>query len=611
METRDESTHEASSVTDEFKVVELAQSQEVGEKLCDVYTRDGSLDRFGKPAAKGRTGGWKSGMLLLVNQGLATLAFVGVEVNMVLFSTRVLKQTNAEAANTFSRWMGTVNLFSLMGAFLSDSYLGRYLTCAIFQVIFIIGLAMLSVSTYLFLLQPRGCGKIGFPCDSHSPLEVAIFYISIYLIALGNGASEPSLATFGADQFDEEDTEEKRSKVSFFSYFYVALNLGSMFSETVLAYIENLGNWVLGFWISTGCGFVAFVLLLSGTFRYRHFKTSGNPISRFCQVIVASTKKMKLEVPSHGDGLYEVHGKASETSSVRNIHHTDDFRFLDRAAIITPEDMTLIPNKGYSPNPWHLCTITQVEEVKCLLRLLPIWLCTILYSVVFIQMVSLFVEQGAAMNTSISSFHIPPASMTVFDIVSVSTFIIFYDRLILPYYTKLTKSKPKVPTELQRMGIGLVIAIMAILSAGIVEQQRLKYAKKGDKELSSLSIFWQIPQYVLIGVSEAFMYVAQLEFFAAQTPDGLKSLGIGLSMSSTAMGSYLCSFLLTVVMKITTKNGQPGWIPPNLNDGHMDRFFFLSAALTTLNLVLYVSCAKRYKCISLEKREGAEMEVMP
>lgn len=73
-----------------------------------------------------------------VNQGLATLAFFGVGVNLVLFLTRVLGQDNATAANNVSLWTGTVYLCSLVGAFLSDSYWGRYLTCAIFQLIFVL-----------------------------------------------------------------------------------------------------------------------------------------------------------------------------------------------------------------------------------------------------------------------------------------------------------------------------------------------------------------------------------------------------------------------------------------------------------------------------------------
>jgi len=56
----------------------------------------------------------------------------------VVFLTRVVGQNNAEAANNVSKWTGTVYIFSLVGAFLSDSYWGRYKTCAVFQVIFVI-----------------------------------------------------------------------------------------------------------------------------------------------------------------------------------------------------------------------------------------------------------------------------------------------------------------------------------------------------------------------------------------------------------------------------------------------------------------------------------------
>ena len=74
---------------------------------------------------------------IAVNQGLATLAFFGVGVNLVLFLTRVLNKDTADAANNVSKWTGTVYLCSLVGAFLSDSYWGRYLTCAVFQLILV------------------------------------------------------------------------------------------------------------------------------------------------------------------------------------------------------------------------------------------------------------------------------------------------------------------------------------------------------------------------------------------------------------------------------------------------------------------------------------------
>lgn len=73
-----------------------------------------------------------------MNQGLATLAFFGVGVNLVLFLTRVMGEDNTTAANSVSKWTGTVYIFSLLGAFLSDSYWGRYMTCTVFQAIFVV-----------------------------------------------------------------------------------------------------------------------------------------------------------------------------------------------------------------------------------------------------------------------------------------------------------------------------------------------------------------------------------------------------------------------------------------------------------------------------------------
>ncbi|XP_038684953.1 protein NRT1/ PTR FAMILY 7.2-like [Tripterygium wilfordii] len=582
------------------------------KKEQEISTLDGSVDRHGHPAIRTRTGTWVAGVLLLVNQGLATLAFFGVGVNLVVFLTRVIGQDNAEAANNVSKWTGTVYIFSLLGAFLSDSYWGRYKTCAIFQSIFVIGLVSLSITTYTFLVKPSGCGDEDTPCGSHSGYQMGLFYFSIYLIALGNGGYQPNIATFGADQFDEEDPEEGHSKIAFFSYFYLALNLGSLFSNTVLGYFEDKGMWALGFWASAVSATLALILFLCGTPRYRHFTPKGNPLSRFCQVFVAAIRKWNVVMIPNEHHLFE----ADETKNIgdrdRKIIHTEGFRFLDRAAVVTSEDYTdKVKDDNTPPNPWHLCAVTQVEEVKCILRLLPIWLCTILYSVVFTQMASLFVEQGAAMKTNISTFHIPPASMSSFDILSVAAFIFIYRRVLDPLVARLRKD-PKGLTELQRMGIGLVIAIMSMISAGLVELFRLKYAKKdcvNCENSSSLTIFWQIPQYVLVGASEVFMYVGQLEFFNSQAPDGLKSFGSALCMTSISLGNYVSSLLVTIVMKISTGDDLPGWIPGNLNKGHLDRFYFLLAALTTADLLVYIVCAKWYKYIKFEGKGNGDQDV--
>ncbi|KAE8678839.1 Protein NRT1/ PTR FAMILY 7.3 [Hibiscus syriacus] len=545
-------------------------------------------------------GGWKLASLLLVNQGLATLAFFGVGVNLVLFLTRVLDQDNASAANNVSKWTGTVYLCSLIGAFLSDSYWGRYLTCAIFQLILVLGLALLSLASRLFLINPADCGDGIRLCNTPSPLGSAMFYLSIYLVAFGYGGHQPTLATFGSDQFDDSHQKGANSKAAFFSYFYFALNVGSLFSNTILVYYENSGKWTLGFLVSFGSAIIALLFYLLGTPRYRYIKESGNPLPRVAQVFVAAYRKWGV-TPATVDALYEVEGTESAIKGSRKILHSDDFKFLDKAATITPNDLSALNN------PWRLCTVTQVEEAKCVLKMLPIWLCTIMYSVIFTQMASLFVEQGDVMASKLGDFRIPAASMSAFDICSVLIWTGVYRHIVVPLARTLSNN-PKGLTELQRMGIGLIIGMIAMVAAGFTEIQRLKFVTPGEKK-SSLSIFWQVPQYVLVGASEVFMYVGQLEFFNAQAPDGIKSFGSSLCMASMSLGNFVSSLLINIVMEITTRGGSPGWIPEDLNSGHMDRFYFLIAGLAAVDFIIYVFCARWYTCINLDTSEkGIELE---
>ncbi|CAN1841591.1 Protein NRT1/ PTR FAMILY 7.1 [Linum perenne] len=539
--------------------------QETSHAVTAATSDQNIQDKTSPIIAKGK-GGWVAAFLLLANQGLATLAFFGVGVNLVLFLARVMGRSNADAANEVSIWTGTVYLCSLLGAFLSDSYWGRFRTCGIFQGVFVVGLVLISVSTGVYLIKPDNCGDGFLDCKPATNPGSWIFTLSIYLVALGYGGHQPTLATFGADQFDESSPKQQDARAAFFCYFYFALNCGSLISNTVLVYYEDTGKWTIGFIASLGAAVLALVLYLAGMPLYRYIAPCGNPLPRVAQVFVVAIKKRKVPSVSP-DELYEVEGTESAIKGSRKIKHSNEFEMLDKAATITESD------NPAERHPWKLCTVTQVEEAKCVLKMLPIWLCTIIYSVVFTQMASLFVEQGDVMNTKIGNFRLPAGL-----------------------------------TELQRMGIGLVIGMLAMVAAGITEIMRLKNVSKGEK-ISKLSVFWQIPQYALVGASEVFMYVGQLEFFNGQAPDGIKSFGSSLCMASISLGNYVSSLLVNMVMIITARGQNPGWIPEDLNRGRMDLFYFTIAGLTVVDLVAYVLCARWYKPISLDYSHNKEVEV--
>jgi len=455
------------------------------------------------------------------------------------------------------------------------------------------------------LLKPQGCGDGKLECNETSVVGRAIFYLAIYLVAFGYGGHQPTVATFGADQFGDESNSKghvssTKSKSAFFAYFYFALNCGSLFSNTVLVYYEDKGSWTLGFWVSTAAALLGLLLFLSGSPRYRYVKAHGNPLPRVAQVFVAACRKRNAKL-ANADDLYELRGSESAIKGSRKIVHTANFRFLDKAATITNKDLL------EQENPWNLCTVSQVEEAKCVLKLLPIWLCTIIYSVIFTQMASLFVEQGDVMDTRIGNFHFPAASMSTFDICSVLVCTGIYRHILVPFVGKLSRN-PKGLSELQRMGVGLVIGMLAMAAAGITEIERLKRVVPNHKS-SSLSVFWQVPQYVLVGASEVFMYVGQLEFFNGQAPDGIKSFGSALCMASISFGNYVSSLLVRMVMLITSRGDSPGWISSDLNYGHIDRFYFLIMALTAIDVVLFIVCARWYKPITFIETEPVDIQL--
>ncbi|KAK4278609.1 hypothetical protein QN277_016435 [Acacia crassicarpa] len=556
----------------------------------EVYTKDGTVDFRGNPANKKKTGTWKACPFILGNECCERLAYYGMSTNLVLYFKKRLHQHSATASKNVSDWSGTCYITPLIGAFFADAYLGRYWTIATFSIIYVIGMILLTLSASVPGIKPTCHGEDCHATDGQS----AICFVALYLIALGTGGIKPCVSSYGADQFDDADEVEKEHKSSFFNWFYFSINIGALIASSLLVYVQDNVGWGWGFGIPAVTMALAVVSFFSGTRMYRNQKPGGSPLTRNFQVIVASIRKHKVAVPEDKSLLYEVADTESVIQGSRKLDHSKGLSFFDKAAV--PEESDSVKSPA---NPWRLCSVTQVEELKAIIRLLPVWATGIIFATVYAQMSTLFVLQGATLDPHVgnSSFKIPPASLSIFDTISVIFWVPVYDQIIVPVARKFTGHKNGI-TQLQRMGIGLFISIFSMISAGVLEVIRLRMVRRHnyyELEQVPMSIFWQVPQYFIIGCAEVFMFIGQLEFFYEQAPDAMRSLCSALQLLTVALGQYLSSLLVTIVTSISTKNGSPGWIPDNLNYGRIHYFFWLLAVLSALNLVIYVLVARMYK----------------
>ncbi|KAK2632074.1 hypothetical protein EUGRSUZ_L02031 [Eucalyptus grandis] len=261
-------------------------------------------------------------------------------------------------------------------------------------------------------------------------------------------------------------------------------------------------------------------------------------------------------------------------------------RFLNKACVRTG-----------STSLWKLSSVTQVEETKQMLRMIPILLATFVPSCMMAQINTLFVKQGTTLDRSMGSFKIPPASLAGFTTASMLVCIVVYDRVFVKIMRRWTKN-PRGISLLQRMGIGLLLHIMVMTVASFTERWRLRVAREHGLVESGgqipLTIFILLPQFVLMGVADGFLEVAKMEFFYDQVPESMKSLGTSYAMATLGIGNFISSFLLSTVSRLTERNGHHGWILDNLNASRLDYYYAFFAVLTLLNFAFFLFVAKHY-----------------
>lgn len=560
------------------------------------------VDWLGRAAAGRKLGGWRSSGFILGGACCGYFAFAGIFLNLVLYLIRVWHQSNAGAANNLTNVLGTLLFTSLIGGFLGDAYWGRLWTAMAFLLMFTVGTMLLAMAA---TLRQHAAMTNGLQ---------AFLMLALYITALGNGSYIAVLASLGGDQF-----ETPQEKAAFFNWFFVFSNIGQFLALTVLTYFENSGKWALGFWICGAALVLAVVLFVLSAPKCRQYRPGGNPFVRILQVLVSATRKsiLKRVKPEAGLHFYEVEGEESVIPGCRKLRHTNGLRWLDKAATVTEEDMDEEGRYKDAGNSWKLCTVTEVEEMKCVIRVIPVIIAAVIFSTMLAQMTTLFVEQGATMDTRLgnTNFRVPPGSMQIFVILASIVSAPAYEFILVPRLTACTLH-PKGISSLQRIAWGLVISMLAMIVAALVEMKRLQLAHNithGPASTSlqavPMSIFWLLPQNFLVGLAQVFASVGQLDFFYTELSDGMRSLGISMPFVCFGLGNYVSTLLVTVVTHITTHNGKDlGWIPMNLNQGHVDYFYWLLAALLLGALIFLLICTHSYTYLQAKETQNEAHE---
>uniref|UniRef100_A0A8R7QB67 Uncharacterized protein n=1 Tax=Triticum urartu TaxID=4572 RepID=A0A8R7QB67_TRIUA len=77
--------------------------------------------------------GWKAMPYVIGNETFEKLGTIGTLSNLLVYLTTVYHMPSVKAATLLNVFSGTSNLATVFGAYISDTYLGRYTTITLIQ----------------------------------------------------------------------------------------------------------------------------------------------------------------------------------------------------------------------------------------------------------------------------------------------------------------------------------------------------------------------------------------------------------------------------------------------------------------------------------------------
>ncbi|CAN8268249.1 unnamed protein product [Cochlearia groenlandica] len=559
-----------------------------------------TVDSFDDDQTKLVYRGWKVMPFIIGNETFEKIGIIGTLSNLLVYLTQVFNLKSITAATIINAFSGTINFGTFVAAFLCDTYFGRYKTLSVAVIACFLGSLVILLTAAVPALHPVTCAKTSITCQGPNVGQILFLLCGLGLLVVGAGGIRPCNLAFGADQFNPKSESGKKGINSFFNWYFFTFTFAQIISLTLVVYIQSNVSWTIGLSIPVGLMFLACVIFFAGDKLYVKVKASGSPLAGIAHVIAAAMKKRGLKpVKQPWINLYN-HIPSNYANTT--LKYTDQFRFLDKAAIMTTVDK-LNPD-GSASDPWKLCTLQQVEEVKCIVRVIPIWFAAaVYYLAISIQMTyPVFQAQQSDRRLGSGGFTIPGATYVVFLMTGMTVFIIFYDRVLVPSFRRVTGLETGI-TLLQRIGAGIAFAVLSLLVSGFIEQKRRHVALTKPTlgmavrtgEISSMSALWLIPQLVLAGIAEGFAAIGTMEFYYKQFPENMRSFAGSIFYVGAGVSSYLASFLISTVHRSTEHSPSGNWLAEDLNKAKLDYFYFMLTGILVVDMVYFLLMAKWYR----------------
>ncbi|XP_065199174.1 solute carrier family 15 member 4-like [Sycon ciliatum] len=486
---------------------------------------------------------------------------------------------------------------SMLGAILSgllaDTLFGHYR-------VLLVSLLLQLAGSLLLLAAVVAESNVAHDEKHHSSLE-GLVISGLVLFGLGLAGSTGTEIPLGVSQHALRGESGQQAKV-FFPRYYWCINVGSMLGLLSGVIQVQESYHVYGYILPPVFYFLSVIaLLLLNRTILGEMPSRANPISdtwtvakEAIRVRWRKNKRSPMVFTQERQGANRLYWKDSAGSLANWVRYAE---------------------KTYGGS----FDYNRVAKVHNFLSVLAVLSAMMFCQITLAQTLTSFVSQGNLMRLPIQrapanngSFHIPASSFTAFNSIGVLLGTPIVICVIYPGWQAWSKGTP--PSHLKRITFGMMLAIVVLMAAAALEVERRK-AGRWDAlttadhsanphskilKVSSLPIYYQVPQYTLSGLSEVFITVSALEFAYSCSPPRMKGIAVGLVYASIGLSSIVSVGALLLIHAL-----HPSMFYVSDQQGQVYYYYIALAGIMLVGLVLFLIVSKRFKRVPIYSSAGA------
>ncbi|KAJ3074550.1 hypothetical protein HDU98_010913 [Podochytrium sp. JEL0797] len=466
-----------------------------------------------------------------------------------------------EANSLYHIFQGVAYYTPLVGAILSDSFLGKFKTISLLSCVYLCGLILMTITSWPTIMgvETTHLSRVG-------PL------IGLFSVALGTGGIKPCVSSFGGDQFLET---QKYGLQKFYNYFYMSINVGSLVASYASPAVQKMEiypfpNDTLAIWAEAGVhpvgnGYPEAFLMLTCF------------MGAALLIFVSGYKYYRIVAPS---------GKFILTDIFKTAGFYLTSRFSKKASAEEAYKNTC-EEKGED------ATIEMMDLAKVIGAIWP----APIFWMAFNQNGSTWLDMGDQMSIPFggdkaTSFFASETTNNIWNPFFIIVLAPTFANFLYPFIDKRFGAD-KFGLQ-QRMVVGQIVAGIAFILAALLQKAVNQNCFDGgpiDSCQSSVSIAWEIGLYFFTTLAECFFSISGLNFTYVEVGPGTKSLCASLWLFTVGTGSFMAAALM---------EGTLGQL--NQTTWTRETFFYLVAGLCFGSAVLQYIISRSYVPKALRKR---------